>query len=126
MNANELMIGDWVWTSGHPVKIETILRIEVGYLKQYHKEFEFIDPVPLTEEMLKANGFRESFIDCGCHYFPEMYQGLNNRGFAVEADDNGKFWITDHQLMKIRYVHEFQHALRLCGLNELADNFKIE
>ena len=24
------------------------------------------------------------------------------------------------------YFHELQHALRLCGLNELADNFKIE
>lgn len=23
------------------------------------------------------------------------------------------------------FVHEYQHALRLCGLNDLADNFKV-
>ncbi|MBQ0088527.1 MAG: hypothetical protein KBT27_04250 [Prevotellaceae bacterium] len=28
--------------------------------------------------------------------------------------------------IQIKYVHELQHALRLCGLNDLADNFKIE
>lgn len=26
---------------------------------------------------------------------------------------------------KVKYVHELQHALRLCGLSELADNLKI-
>ena len=32
-----------------------------------------------------------------------------------------------HSFLRINvfYVHELQHALRLCGLNELADNFKI-
>ncbi len=25
----------------------------------------------------------------------------------------------------INYVHELQHALRLCGLTDLADNFKV-
>ena len=25
-----------------------------------------------------------------------------------------------------KYVHELQHLLRLCGLDDLADNFKIE
>ena len=27
---------------------------------------------------------------------------------------------------KTIYLHELQHALRLCGLNDLADNFKLE
>lgn len=26
---------------------------------------------------------------------------------------------------KVKYVHELQHALRLCGLSELAENLKI-
>lgn len=25
----------------------------------------------------------------------------------------------------IQYIHELQHVLRPCGLNELADNFKM-
>ena len=31
-----------------------------------------------------------------------------------------EFWICD-----TLYVHELQNALRLCGLNELADDFKV-
>ncbi len=27
--------------------------------------------------------------------------------------------------IQINDVHEFQHALRLCGLDEMADNFKV-
>ena len=26
---------------------------------------------------------------------------------------------------KCEYVHQYQHLLRLCGLNELANNFKV-
>jgi len=28
--------------------------------------------------------------------------------------------------VRVNYVHQLQHALRLCGLNELANNFKLE
>lgn len=27
--------------------------------------------------------------------------------------------------IKIKYVHTLQHALRLCGFDELAENFKV-
>ena len=30
------------------------------------------------------------------------------------------------RVIDVHCVHELQHALRLCGLGELADNFKIE
>ena len=28
--------------------------------------------------------------------------------------------------IKVKYVHELQQVLRLCGLRELADNFKVK
>lgn len=38
---------------------------------------------------------------------------------------------TDHNdnnfvLFNLCYVHELQHCLHVCGLNELADNIKLE
>ena len=31
----------------------------------------------------------------------------------------------DIENFKCEYVHQYQHLLRLCGLNELANNFKV-
>lgn len=84
-----------------------------------------IEPIPLTEEILKANGFES-----------------DNYGYFVVESQDIHFWIIRYceedgckhfsghwvigEIIPIDYVHELQHALRLCGLNELADNFVIE
>lgn len=86
-----------------------------------------LEPIPLTEKILKANGFEE---------FGEMLGGIIQWRFYFE---DGKikmehvkcmpkwdFFVGINAILDIWYVHQLQHALRLCGLNELADNFKIE
>lgn len=130
MKANELMIGDLVYCNGKVVMIDSIIPdskqlIAGGELFSYVFNDGIYEPIPLTEDMLNANGFRES-IEEGTYYFPHQYEELHVRGFAVETDGEGRWMITDHQLIVFRYVHELQHALRLCGLNELADNFKLK
>lgn len=109
------MIGDWVVNPAH----NDIAQIEGIY---YDKELyclvgtdgrfpqEYYEPIPLTDDMLKANGIDEGelsyeFYD-GYHFF------LFKNATSVHV---GAIW----------FVHELQHALRLCGLEELADNFKI-
>lgn len=91
-----------------------------------HKDMEYADelePIPLTEEILKANGFTESQLEEGTYNFP--IESIRNRGYAIETDDNKEFYISDHELMKFRYVHELQRALRCCGLWDMAEKFKI-
>ena len=44
--------------------------------------------------------------------------------FSIEKW-NGKFQCYDINSIKLDSVHQLQHALRLCGLDELADNFKV-
>lgn len=83
------------------------------------------DGVELTPEILIANGFRES-IEEGNYYFPERYKELNICGFALDSDNEGRWMITDHQLMIFMYVHELQRALFCAGLHELAMKIKIE
>ena len=49
-------------------------------------------------------------------------------------DDNDFYWSeglggilykNQYNMCNCKYVHNLQHALRLCGFDELADNFKI-
>ena len=101
--------------------------------------------IPLTKEMLEKNGWyygltsdeeeAEYFLD-GCHYHRHWSYdegaGSISLIFPNEAD-GGELIIDDQSFNRhlnlvfcdILHVHELQRALRLCGLNELADNFKV-
>ena len=81
---------------------------------------EYLDPIPLTPEILEKNGWKK---DSG----------------GEECWANSKGWFTPHEYGKretiksweveicgkpnsfdgvIKYVHQFQHALRLCGIDK--------
>lgn len=77
-----------------------------------------VKPIPLTTEILEKNGWEQT--EC-CHEYqygkniiqcrlPYMWISIN--GINIEA-------------FKCEYVHQYQHLLRLFGLNELANNFKV-
>ena len=102
MKATELMIGDWVKSrTGMNVKI-------VGINHDYPSVYE---PIPLTAEILEKNGWWQDEIDGTYHNTMSVY------------GRKAPFSILDG--VAINYVHELQQALRLCGLKDLADNFKI-
>ena len=76
--------------------------------------------VPLTSEILEKNGFVRSKVFVEWKYerngnyllwkpFPWLQISTDNSDVNFEC----------------KYVHELQHALRLCGLTESADNFKV-
>ena len=75
-------------------------------------------PIPLTPEILEKNGWKETA------YWHEYQDGENiiqcrlpdMRGVINEIEINH---------FKCEYVHQYQHLLRLCGLDVLADNFKV-
>ena len=86
-------------------------------------------PVELRQEMLLANGFtqesnkwslsiRESRVLVSIENMDLCFEGMA-RLFALSAC--GK--IRD---FRVRYVHELQQILRLIGLSDIADNFKLE
>lgn len=95
---------------------------------------EHINGIPITPEILEKNGFRYEH-NYGSYYRsilgdyakekePTVCIGWNSKGEMCEwdiADGNrgasyGK---------RVISVHELQHLLRLCGPNELAENFKV-
>ena len=89
-----------------------------------------IEPIPLTAEILEKDGWERDIdkewkynnsriLPYYCYQWEkqnvkiEMYAGLE--GFTISLIIGLRFYA----------VHELQHVLRLYGLDELADNFKI-
>lgn len=130
MEAKELMIGDWVQV---PSLIDNVEHYDawckvkqlrdcdldvVGFKELKYSE---IIPILLTPEILEKNGFVK-FV--GSQYvLPKCSAGViltkikempNANGIWLVAIKNG---YTDARIV-ITYVHELQHALRLCGVEK--------
>jgi hypothetical protein len=146
MELTELMIGDWVKVlpishrvESHYDRIESIRKeytgqvyIEGGYHDRDHKGIDDwfdwsvglndIAPIPLTTKILEKNGF-----EYDPYHHTWIYDEFTiNYGHLIyeEEEDYLFIWVAGTS-MKLTYIHELQHALRLCGLNELANNLKL-
>lgn len=124
LNYKSLMIGDLVSYNGTPIKVENIHGDCINYSPDipYVQEEFFIDiadvkPIPLTAEILEMNGFTENY-----RYDDLSY--IQSNGTVTGTHINGENG--EMEEMYFKYVHEVQNALRLCGLNNLADNIKLE
>lgn len=154
MKANELQLGDWVlWGEPHSnidgdydlefyphqIKLDDFFFLSENDWEE-NEDLEFVKPIQLDEEILKANWFEE--------YREGVYQLLRYRlindiasiliePMKIESRIGNKWYWFSVKYRELNavspritypfvYVHELQHALRLCGLNELADNFKAE
>ena len=79
---------------------------------------EDLSPISLTPEILEKNGWKET------QYWHEYQDGKNTIQCCL-PDMRGRINGVEIENFKCEYVHQYQHLLRLCGLDELADNFKI-
>ena len=120
------MIGDWVRVKGHLDydKVQEIARdenmqwyISFACSATLFRAYEF-EPILLTPEILEKNGwerngiFMEKRIDENTH--------LSWTDICGSVLSQGNYYMCD-----CNYVHTLQHALRLCGGDELANNFKV-
>lgn len=127
MKVSELQIGDFVQCYNRYEKVSELVNTHPASSSPYkisteyaggffHRKEEEVKPIPLTEEILHNASLQERREDAEW-YFEEFYEPnvwrLEITGTLNNIDVN------------IFYVHELQHALRLCGLSELADNLKI-
>ena len=147
MKSNELMLGDWVLVEryegiyGGPVwkqagKVNGIFQeeAEIRFSDEddddefiYSYPSDGIEPIPLTPEILEKNGFAK--------ISPQdtwLYRPLDKYGdkflYAIRARrfdypiyridiDNYVFRTGMGFSGQLQYVHELQHALRLCGID---------
>jgi hypothetical protein len=71
-----------------------------------------IFPIPLTPEILEKNGWEERptgyvFYTDGKRYENSLWYIFDSNTFVVNTTE-----------FQIKYVHQLQHALRLCGINK--------
>lgn len=125
MKANELMIGDWVFVhepecKGHQVDLIDLANEQVGCDGEIYG-FDDIRPIPLTPEILEKNGFvqnprsksRRSHQICTDSVYISWWRGRLNILFKPFIGHS-----TNHVNVDGKYVHELQHALRLCGIKK--------
>lgn len=144
MNINELMIGNLVYANVYhydPTQIPEITQVPVKVIgiwdnvmaeyedKRFILHLDRLIPIQLTAEILERLGFREEKWD-------ECFGKKAYRGFLGPSEcsffyirglgEHPTEWrIYNSENMIVRYVHQLQNALQLCGLEELACKFKI-
>lgn len=115
MEVNELMIGDLVKNCfGKNERVGQILEDSVMLAYNDMYSFDEIEPIPLTAEILEKNGFEYINDEYGCWILGKLelrerepYNGL----FEVEI-------CISKETVYLHYVHELQHALRLCKIDK--------
>ena len=141
MKATELMIGDWVGRVFDDKRIDYrqvdwIRTGEIGMRYQKVWAIGCIEPIPLTTEILEKNGFYDrntqwyykrfgSYV-CFDIAISLVYKVIEvskvcGAGTDCEEVEYGSSIVFGNDIC----VHTLQHVLRLCGLDELADNFKV-
>ncbi|MBQ6284641.1 MAG: hypothetical protein IJK70_07625 [Bacteroidales bacterium] len=69
---------------------------------------DYLDPIPLTPELLEKNGFGEQRF--------ERMSVWSILGFSIELDFSTWKYYWANGDVEISSVHELQHALRICGI----------
>lgn len=119
MRVGDLQLGDWVSCLGDPVRVVSLSLKDdepVGIMSPLKKIFTFgekdVYPIRLDESMLMQNNFN-----------PEVVTW-----WRPDGKDFFKVTVMNESTslcIRVIYVHELQHALRLAGLDELADSLKV-
>lgn len=123
MDCKDLMIGDCVNVNGLNLKVGAIHADEIGVFDHDCKIYwcsddglDSIDPIPLTVDILVKNGFDFTKRDYGVYCKEDKYGDVE-----LSKDKNGFYWsinTDEYEILRIDYVHQLQHLLRLCGVDK--------
>lgn len=119
MNAREFMIGDWAeftQTNGEKFYAQVeALNSNSAYSKNGYFQDNAVSPISLSSEILQKN-FKLSPYGVYCIDTEDNFIIDDEGNFGSIIENNG---IMQFILMKqIKYVHELQHALRFCNIEQ--------
>ena len=123
------MVGDWVKFKGsdlyHQVKVVSNKSIKFDNQKWFAKSS--VEPIPLTPEILEKNGFKpyipENHLET-VYACQDVSKAVADELYALWPYQDGSFYLLlrvdgkDMVRIDVRYVHQLQHALRLCGIKK--------
>ena len=141
MKCRDFMVGDWCYNGhGLPMQITNVGE-DYAYATFESNEgdpWEFDDKndqpqsIEITEDILKKNDWEvqgytllpnEHYYvkDIGVNYLI-LSQGTLSTWFACEEANDKMF---SSVAIPCKYVHQLQQVLRLAGMTDMANNFKI-
>ena len=125
MKVSDIMIGDFVYNPQQELcKICEIQGIGIPYVTTdnyahddgtfYQYAVSEIEPIPLTAEILEKNGFKR----CNQEFALKTWTNDTVDFILVEVMEEEHTWRVENTLASLCHVHEFQHMLRLCGIDK--------
>ena len=144
IRCKDLMVGDYIANrNGSPMQIVAVDE-DNAYACEGNEERPWIfgdnegyepRPIPITPEILEKNGWKwygyfnpsyAMYDFCAMDengYHLEWKRGTLSISYDYNKDNNDTYF--DDNLIPTKYVHRLQQILRIVGLNDMADNFKI-
>ena len=127
MKHNELTLGDWVRIgNGEPTKVTELAHDYVRVAGMFSDQaYGHVEPIEITPEILEKNGFtKEPFVSFE-HYYCN-YNESHIRAFKFYGEDDVYVDAIEPHMpsapfiscARFKYVHELQHALRLCKIDK--------
>jgi len=111
MEANKLMIGDWVFDGDEVARVTSLTCDGIIETTLRLSNIENVTPIPLTAEILEKNGWKYNDMP--------FVQGWEQYGILLYAGGSGyRINCGTNIALIIDSVHELQHALRLCGIDK--------
>jgi hypothetical protein len=127
MKAYELQIGDWVNCGGEVCQVVTISAQGFAEVIQdvdlWYVNIDNIKPVPLTDEILIANGWHQSSWVAGMFFTPR--KGFEGDNLTIRKTDDGYEFTAFCHETALKYAHQFQQILRLCGYESMTQGLGI-
>jgi len=133
MTEKELMLGDWVrrrytTTSGREVindfQITAIEKMTGSYYVWSEKgrecQPEQLEPIPITAEILRKNGWKwdglyATRIEDNALIEYYKYEGILRNYYLHKGGADELVFLSRPGVV---YIHQLQHALRLCGIKK--------
>lgn len=124
LKISDLSVGDWIKAGGEPARVIQLgiagrnkAKGLSGRIYGFLTSVE-IQPIPITPEILKSNGWYEDDYDTCTDYVTDNTIIMYNK----ERKDWKGYIMNGSPEVRVKvffsYVHELQHALRLAGLDE--------
>lgn len=128
MKIKELMIEDWVMYHNGIDQVQEVYGLASNvYLKEYGTiDVNKLSPIPLTPEILEKNGFVKYNEVSDTPPYDKDEEG--NMYYSYKGEQKFWGWWQPNSVylvpvnamidLEIKYVHQLQHALRLCGVRK--------
>ena len=136
MKINELMLGDWVldteFERNEPDKIGIVEDDGRVWLKNRncYQSVTYCKPIPITPEILEKNGFKKKEEGETYSEYISVWEEISIISFVFYKETIcGVDTLLECELgfpggldrihhCHIKYVHQLQHALRMCGIEK--------